>query len=110
MILYAIHRHFFVLLRQIETKNLQALRRQYLGGKDSIFLEILFNPMLLSANLDSGNFLIERYLLWNKSRDESDFPEINTAVESMFQETLPEVSFPPLYEEKEKFCSTGNIR
>jgi len=110
MILYAIHRHFFVLLRQIETKNLQALRRQYLGGKDSIFLEILFNPMLLSANLDSGNFLIERYLLRNKSRDESDFPEINAAVESMFREMLPEVSFPPLYEEKEKFCSTGNIR
>ena len=101
MILYAIYRHFFVLLRQIETKNLQALRRQYLGGKDSIFLEILFNPMLLSANLDSGNFLIERYLLWNKSRDESDFPEINAAVESMFREMLPEVNFPPLYEEKE---------
>ena len=101
MILYAIYRHFFVLLRQIETKNLQALRRQYLGGKDSIFLEILFNPMLLSANLDSGNFLIERYLLWNKSKDESDFAEINAAVESMFREMLPEVNFPPLYEEKE---------
>jgi len=57
--------------------------------------------MLLSANLDSGNFLIERYLLWNKSRDESDFAEINAAVESMFREMLPEVNFPPLYEEKE---------
>jgi len=64
MILYAIYRHFYIILRQIETKNLQALRRQYLGGKDSIFLDVLFNPMLLSANLDYGNFLIERYLLW----------------------------------------------
>ncbi len=101
MILYSIYRHFYVLLKQVESKNLQSLRRQYLGGKDSIFLEILFNPMLLSANLDSGNFLIERYLLWNKSRDESDFPEINSAVESMFREALPELNFPPLYEEKE---------
>ncbi len=100
VILYAINRHFFVLLRQAETKSLQKVRRQYLESADSIFLDIFFNPQLLSASLDSSNFLIEKYLLWNRSSDESEFAEINRSVESIIHEVMPELQFDPLVDRR----------
>ena len=99
-ILYAINRHFFVMLTQFEAKDLQALRRQYLGKDNQTFMKLLFNPMLLSVNLDSGDFLIEKYLLWNKNGEESEFPELNAQVEALFRELLPELDFLPLMEER----------
>ena len=90
-ILYAINRHFFVMLKQFETKDLQAIRNQYLEPDHGKYLDILFNPMLLSADLDSENFLIEKYLLWNRNSDESQFPDINTHIERLFNELLPEL-------------------
>ena len=80
-ILYAINRHFFVMLKQFEAKDMQALRRQYLGSENQTFMKLLFNPMLLSVNLDYADFLIEKYLLWNKNSDESEFPDLNAQVE-----------------------------
>lgn len=95
-ILYAINRHFFIMLRQFETKDLHAIRNQYLEPGHLAYLDILFNPMLLSANLDSENFLIEKYLLWNRSSDESEFPDLNAHIERLFSELLPELEFSPL--------------
>lgn len=92
-ILYAVNRQIFTFLRQVETKVLQPVRRQYLAQSDEILLEILANPMLLTSDLDSANFLIEKYLLWNKSSDSSEFPSINSHIESIFRELLPDAPF-----------------
>lgn len=100
IILYAVNRHFFILLRQAETRQLQAVRRQYLEPEDQAFVDLLFNPLLLTANLDSANFLIERYLLWNKNKDESEFPDINHQVEAVFREMLPELEADPLVDRR----------
>jgi hypothetical protein len=98
-ILYAINRHFFVMLKQFESHDLQALRRQYLNPGDEIYLEVLFNPMLLTASLDADNFLIEKYLLWNKSSDTSEFPDLNNHMEALCREMLPEVEVSVLVDE-----------
>ena len=101
-ILYAVNRHFFILLRQAETRQLQAVRRQYLEPEDQVFIDLLFNPLLLTADLDAANFLIERYLLWNKNKDESEFPDINHQVEAIFRDNLPELDFEPLVDRRQK--------
>jgi len=95
-ILYAINRHFFVMLKQFETKDLLAVRNQYLEPGHEKYLDILFNPMLLSADLDAENFLIERYLLWNRGGDESEFPDLNQHIENLFTSLFPEVKVTPL--------------
>lgn len=99
-ILYAVYRQFFVMLKQVEDKILHPVRHQYLESGDDVFLDVLFNPMLLTANLDSANFLISKYLLWNKSTDTSEFPGINFQVEAIFKELLPEAGFQPLVDQK----------
>ena len=101
-ILYAVNRHFFILLRQAETRQLQTVRRQYLEPEDQVFIDLLFNPLLLTADLDAANFLIERYLLWNKNKDESEFPDINHQVEAIFRDNLPELDFEPLVDRRQK--------
>jgi hypothetical protein len=98
-ILYAINRHFFVMLKQFESRDLQALRRQYLNPGDEIYIDIFFNPMLLTASLDADNFLIEKYLLWNKSSDTSEFPDLNNHMETLCREMLPELEVSALVDE-----------
>jgi len=99
IILYAINRHFFILLRQVESKVLHSVRRQFLGPEDDVFLDVFFNPLLLTSDLDNTNFLIEKYLLWNRSSDTSDFPNLNFLTENIFRELLPEAPFQVLKEE-----------
>jgi len=82
---------------------LQAVRRQYLDDGDQISLDILFCPLLLTESLEAPNFLIEKYLLWNRDQDEPLFPDINLAAESLFRELLPEVRFDPLVNRYQSF-------
>ena len=103
LIIYSVIRQFFKMLGLVEKKKLQAVRRQYLDDGDQIFLDILFCPLLLTGNLEASNFLIEKYLLWNRDQDESLFPDINLAVESLFRELLPEVRFDPLVDRRQSY-------
>lgn len=98
-IIVNINRRLFQYLRQVETKKLQAVRRQYLDAADKVFLHIMFNPMLQTTNLDSPNFLIETYMLWNKKGETSDFSPLNSHIEGMIAALLPEAPFSPLIEE-----------
>jgi len=98
------NRQFFDLLGFVEKKHLQAVRRQYLESGDQIYLDILYSPLLRVANLESSNFLIEKYLLWNREQDDSLFPGLNAEVEAIFRDVLPDHGFDPLVERRQ----TGN--
>jgi len=98
-IIFNINRRFFALLKSAETKKLQAIRRQYLEPGDKVYMDILFNPMLATPNLDAPNFLVETYLQWNRKGETSEFSSLNSYIEELFEERLPEAEFTPLVEE-----------
>lgn len=94
--IFNINRRFFSLMQQVELRGLQSVRRQYLNPGDVGFLDILFNPMLCTAQLDAPNFLVGHYLMWSRRGEASDFSSLNAQVEALFSETLPQAAISPL--------------
>ena len=98
VIVVNINRRIFTLLKQVEARKLHAIRRQYLEPGDKILLDVMFNPMLFTSNLDSPDFLIETYILWNRNGESSNFPQLNNRVETLISQWLPQLEFTPLLE------------
>ncbi|MEX2366250.1 MAG: hypothetical protein WD601_06560, partial [Pseudohongiellaceae bacterium] len=73
-ILYRINRQIFEQLHRVELRHLHPVRTQYLQASSLNYIEFLFNPLLLNRDLNSPLFLIEHYLYWGGSLDESEFP------------------------------------
>lgn len=90
-IVYHVKKQIFEHLHRAEYRQLKSVREQYLGSNIIDFQDFLSNVLMLNRDLNSSQFLIEHYISWGGDLEESEFPEINLAVEELLLNELPEL-------------------
>ncbi|MDC0598773.1 hypothetical protein OAP18_02920 [Gammaproteobacteria bacterium] len=88
-IYYEINKLIFTQLQRVEIKNLKPVRAQYLKSSPSNFSELLFNPMLMTRDLNLPSFLVDQHLYWQGNADTNEFNTLNTELEKLAKKLLP---------------------
>lgn len=91
-IYFAILSQIFEHLHRTEFRQLRSLREQYLAESPINFQDLLNNVLMLSKDLNTAHFLIHNYIYWGGDLEASEFPVLNSAVEALMQNALPELT------------------
>jgi tetratricopeptide (TPR) repeat protein len=93
---YRVNQAIFKSLQREDVNHLRQLRDEQLQGTFREALNVMYNPLLASANPQSPRLLMEHYALWPAA----GFSDANARVESALQHHFPELVQVPLLPER----------
>ncbi len=82
-----------------ESRQLQAIRAQYLPSESLPYASFLENPLLWTRDLRTPALLIDHYMYWNSLRPQNDedlFNTLNREIEELLTRQLPSLPLTPL--------------
>ena len=95
-ILYSVNKQLFEQLLRVETRELGAVRNQYLLEHPTVYRQLLFNPLLMTQNITNPLLLMDQYFLWDTRPESDSFNTINQSMEALLSRLFPEIPLPPL--------------
>jgi hypothetical protein len=94
---YRVNRAIFKLLQREDRNHLRQLRDEQLHGEFREALNVMYNPLLSSANLQSSRLLMDHYALWPIA----SFSDASARVEMVLKRHFPELDQVPLRPERQ---------
>ena len=97
-ILYNVNKQIFSQLQRAEERQLDVIRRQFLGEDYQFCVNALLNPLLFTSELSALPLLLNEYSMWSWNAEDSGFIDLNSKVEALLNLRLPTLEITPLKE------------